>query len=165
MKRLLLLSTAAIFSASMAFAAITANDLVAQYQTEGYTHIEVKTGLTQIKVEAIKGDVKVEVIYDIETGTVLKSEEQAAGDDAGDVGVEISTEDHDFLGEDDGEDKASEDDDHSGSGDDDAEDDSGDDDHSGDDSGDDDKGDDHGSDDSGDDDHGGDDGDGEGSDD
>ena len=50
MKRLMLLSTALIFSATMAFATITADELVAAYQADGYTKIEVKTGLTQIKV-------------------------------------------------------------------------------------------------------------------
>jgi hypothetical protein len=97
MKRLLLLTTAAIFSASMAYSAITANDVVALFQADGYTNIEVKTGLTQIKVEAIKDGMKVEAIYDIESGLKLKEEVEAAGDEADDSGVEISVEDHDFL--------------------------------------------------------------------
>ena len=67
MKRLMLLSTALIFAASMSMAAITADDLVAAYQAQGYTKIEVKTGLTQIKVEAVMGLTKVEVIYDATT--------------------------------------------------------------------------------------------------
>lgn len=133
MKRLMLLSTALIFSASMSFAAVTADSLVTAYQAEGYTRIEVKTGLTQIKVEAVKGTTKVEVIYDAATGAILKEEtERAKREDRG-TGVEYSVEDRDFLdadedGDDDQDEDEDGDDDHDEDGDDDHDED-GDDDH------------------------------------
>ena len=100
MKRLMLLSTALIFSATMSLAAITADELVLAYQAQGYTRIEVKTGLTQIKVEAVTGNSKVEVIYDALTGAILQQETSRANPDDLGTGVEVSQEDHDFLGQD-----------------------------------------------------------------
>ena len=155
MKRLMLLSTALIFSATVSMAAITADELVAAYQAKGYTHIEVKTGLTQIKVEAVKGNTKVEVIYDAATGAILKQESERAERDERGTGVEVSTEDHDFLGDDDDNDEDDGDDDQDDDAGDDDDDNSGpgshddDDDHEGDDN------DDDGDDDDDDDDHSG----------
>ena len=152
MKRLLLLSTALIFAATMSMAAITADELVVRYQAQGYTRIEVKTGPTQIKVEAVMGNTKVEVIYDALSGEILKQEtSQASGDDLG-TGVELSIEDEDFLDGDDSNDDDSDsnddsNDDSSDDGDDDSSDDSGNDDAGDDDSGSDDS--DDGDDDSG----------------
>ena len=100
MKRLMLLSTALIFSATMSLAAITADELVLAYQAQGYTRIEVKTGPTQIKVEAVTGNSKVEVIYDALTGAILQQETSRANPDDLGTGVEVSQEDHDFLGQD-----------------------------------------------------------------
>ena len=97
MKRLFTLSAAFAFSASMALAAITANDLVTAYQSEGYTRIEVVTGLTQIKVEAVKGTSKVEVIYDSATGTVLSEETGFARRKDRAAGVEMSSSATDFT--------------------------------------------------------------------
>jgi len=79
-KAKLMMFTAAIaFSGSMAFAAITADDVLASYGTDaGYSYVQVTEGLTQIKVEAVKDGVMIEVIYDKETGSVLKSESQSA---------------------------------------------------------------------------------------
>ena len=162
MKRLMLLSSALILTASMSFAAVTANDLVTAYQAKGYTRIEVKTGLTQIKVEAVKGNTKVEVIYDAASGAILDQEtSRAARGDRG-TGVEISTEARDFLsgggssddnGDDNGDDANDDDGPHHDAGDDDHGSDDGDDDGSDDDN---DNQDDDAGDDDGDDDHGGD---------
>ncbi len=149
MKRLFLLSAAFAMSASMAMA-ITANDLVAAYQAEGYTKIEVITGLTQIKVEAVKGTAKVEVIYDGATGAVLAQENSFARRGDRSTGVELSSSSDDFLngpGNDDGSDDDMDDDNgdddgpnHDANDDDDANDDQGDDDQGHDDHGDDDDG-------------------------
>jgi hypothetical protein len=107
--------------------------LVKDLQSEGYEFIEIKNGLTQIKVEAIRGTEKLEVIYDRETGEVLKREvERAASYEVGRTGVEIDTRNRDFLDddEDDEDDRSGrmddEDDDESGrsSSDDDEDDDS-----------------------------------------
>jgi hypothetical protein len=97
MKRLMLLSTALMLSAGIASAAITADDLVTTYQAQGYTTIEVKTGPTQIKVEAVLGRTKVEAIYDAATGAVLKQESDRAKRREAGQGVELSTTTHDFL--------------------------------------------------------------------
>jgi hypothetical protein len=109
MKRLMLLSSAILLSATMSLSAMTADDLIAAYQAKGYTRIEVKTGLTQIKVEAVKGSVKVEVIYDAATGAILKQESERASRDERGTGVEISSEDGDFLDDDDSNDDSDDD--------------------------------------------------------
>jgi hypothetical protein len=172
MKRLMLLSTALIFSASVSMAAVSPEDLVAAYQAKGYTNIEVKTGLTQIKVEAVKGVQKVEVIYDAATGEILTQEFGRSDRDERGTKVEISNEDRDFLGdEDQGDDSDNDqgdddddagDDDHDNSGSGSHDDDDDDDDHDGDDNDNDDN---DGDDDDDGDDHDDDDGDHSGNDD
>ncbi len=152
-------------SAQMAAAAITTDDVIATYQADGFTRIEVRVGLTQMKVEAIKGEIKVETIYDIETGDVLKTETEAvrAGENVA-PGVSVRERNRDFVrvvrsdddddsddDNDDDNDDDDDDDDHGGDRDDDDSDDDNDDDddHGGD-------RDDDDSDDDNDDDHGGD---------
>ncbi len=144
MKRLMLLSSALFLSATMAMADVSAQDLVAAYQANGYTKIEVTTGLTQIKVEAIMGNSKVEVIYDAVTGAILKQESGWAKRSERGTGIEVKSEDHDFLDEgdqggDQNDDGVDGDDDHSDSGSDDGDNENendGHDDHGGDDNGD-----------------------------
>ena len=136
--KLMLCTAAFAFAGSMASAAITANDVVKSYQDAAYTYIEVKDGLTQIKVEAIKDGVKVEAVYDKATGDVLKTESHnVSAGEAGLSGVEVDTVSDDFADQPSGSDDDSDDDsnddsddgsdDHSGSG----GDDDSDDDHSG----------------------------------
>ena len=98
MKRILLMTAALIVAGTMASAAITAQSLVDTFKAQGYTRIEVKTGLTQIKLEAVKGTTKVETIYNMATGQVLKTETEAVGvfDDTA-PGVELSNRNRDFL--------------------------------------------------------------------
>lgn len=87
-----------ILAASMATAAVNTEALVADLQAQGYTWIEVKRGLTQIKIEAIKGATKVETIFDAATGTVLKREVEAAtAAEQGRTGVEVRNRDRDFI--------------------------------------------------------------------
>ena len=165
MKRILLLTGALLFAGSMASAAITAEGLVQEFSAQGFSRIEIKTGLTQIKAEAINGTTKVEVIYDIATGAILKSETSTVGlFDNTTPGVELSDRNRDFLdvgdsdGGSDGDDSGDDDESGDDSGDDDGDD--SDDDNGGDDDGDDsDDGNDdsHGGDDSDSDDHGSDD--------
>lgn len=157
--RAILLASALIFTAPMAMAAVTTDQVVETYRTQGYSYIEVKQGPTQIKVEAVKGSEKIEVVIDTETGAILKQEtEQASAEDQGRTGVKIRTDDEDFVGPgDDDDDSVDDGDDDDG---DDGDDDHGDDGDDGDDDHDDDGDDDHGGDDDGDDDHGGDDDDG-----
>ena len=164
MKRTLMMTAAFIFGGHMAFAALTTDTVVTDLTALGYTRIEIKTGPTQMKVEAIRGTEKLEVIYDIESGDILKQEIESvdAGDDIA-PGVEISTDDEDFVdGDDDDQDEdededededkdAVEDGDHDGDDDSGDEDDDSDDEDEGDDDSDDDSDDEDDSDDSGDD--------------
>ena len=85
---------------TVAQAAINAQSVVDSLSAQGFSRIEVKTGLTQIKVEAVTGNSKVEVIYDALTGAILKQETSRANPDDLGTGVEVSQEDHDFLGQD-----------------------------------------------------------------
>ena len=156
MKRTLMMTAAFIFGGHMAFAALTTDTVVTDLTALGYTRIEIKTGPTQMKVEAIRGTEKLEVIYDIESGDILKQEIESvdAGDDIA-PGVEISTDDEDFVdGDDDDQDEDEDEDEDKDAvedGDDDGDDDSGDED---DDSDDEDEGDDDSDDDSDDEDEG-----------
>ncbi len=88
----------------------TTDGIITMYEDLGFQYIEIKEGITQTKVEAIMADGrKVEVIYDNETGQILKQEtERADADEIGRVGIEIDQEDEDFL---DDEDDDEEDDD------------------------------------------------------
>lgn len=97
MKKLLLLSAGMIFAAGMASAAITADQLVAAYQADGYTTIEVTTGAGQFKVEAVKDTTKLEVVYDAETGAILKQEQSTADVGEAGQGVEIKSAKGDFV--------------------------------------------------------------------
>ena len=67
-----LMVAALVLSGSMAMAAVTTEQLVADLQAEGYTWIEVKRGPTQIKIEAVRGTSKTETIIDAETGSDRK---------------------------------------------------------------------------------------------
>ena len=95
--KLMIFTAALALQAGIAQAAITANDVVRSYQAAAYTYIEVADGPTQIKVEAIKGSVKVEVVYDKVSGDVVKQESEAvSGKEAAQAGVEIKSTDKDF---------------------------------------------------------------------
>jgi hypothetical protein len=154
-KQLVMMAAAMALYGTTALAVVTAEDVVADLQADGYSWIEVKRGPTQIKVEAVKGTSKIEKIIDIETGRVLQTEtENADPEDMGRTGVQIRDRNEDFL--DDGSDDSSDDD---SSDDDSSDDNGGDDDEGNDDNGGDDNGgdDDEGNDDNGGDDNGGDD--------
>lgn len=140
MKRIFLIAALFALPTTTALAAIDTDGLIAGYQSEGYTTIEVTRGTTQTKVEAIRGTEKLEVVYDNETGATLKSELGAPeADDDILPGVTVRDRARDFVGDDDD----SSDDDGEDSNDDGDDHDSGDD-HGGDDGGDHDGGDDNG---------------------
>lgn len=77
--KLLTAGSALLFSATMAFGAITSDQLAAQFQADGYSYITIKTGLTQIKVEAVKNGILYEVVYDIETGATIDTSTEVIG--------------------------------------------------------------------------------------
>ena len=127
--RLMLFAAAAALSVNMAHAAISGTDLAQAYLSQGYDYVEVKVGPTQSKVEARKGSAKVEVVYDNETGSILKQEQEVAdGDDLGKTGSEIRTVERDFEDGDDDDDRDDDEDDAHGDDDDHGDDDHGDDD-------------------------------------
>ncbi len=99
--KLMIYTAAAALTANMAFAAIDPQALADEYIAWGYTYVEVKQGPTQTKIEAVKGDVKVEAIYDNASGEIIKEETEAAGDYAGRTGIEIDFRDEDFEDNDD----------------------------------------------------------------
>ncbi|QYK41414.1 MAG: hypothetical protein KF887_18955 [Paracoccaceae bacterium] len=106
---------ATLLLSAPAVVALSAQDLIDSYSAEGFTRIEVKSGPTQTKVEAIRGTEKVEVVYDNASGSVLKREVEtvAAGARAG---IEIDTRDRDFLRSARSDDGASDDDGSDGHG-------------------------------------------------
>lgn len=138
MKRTTFMAAVFALAASIALAQDATQSAVDQFQADGYTRIEVKVGPTQTKIEAIRGDTKVEVVIDKATGAVLKREvETVRPGENTTPGVFIDSRDDDFV---DGDDDDGEDDD-GDDGDDDDSDDDDDDDNSG--SGDDDDDDDN----------------------
>lgn len=82
----------------IALAGFTLEDEIVRLQAAGYDRIEVKTGPTQTKIEAVSGQRKLELVYDGRTGSVLKHEMEAArGDDHIHTGVRYRTRDRDFV--------------------------------------------------------------------
>ncbi|WP_439156390.1 PepSY domain-containing protein [Yoonia sp.] len=113
MKNILLSTTAAIaMTATAAFSQSIADQVITQLQEQGYTRIEVENGPTQVKVEAIRDGMKLEVVYDAATGAILK-EEVAPIDADDDVrsGVSVRDDDEDFIDDEDDEDDEDVDDD------------------------------------------------------
>ena len=177
MKRTILFAGILAVSAGLASADPLTDRLVADFRAEGFQFIEVQRSATQIKVEAVRGDEKIELVVDRVTGDVLKREIGSADRlEQGRSGVSVrdrgsrtfvegddrEDDDHDDDHDDDDrdDDDRDEDDDHDDDDRDDDGDDRDDDDRGGD-RDDDDHGDDHGDDDRGGDDDrdGGDDGD------
>ena len=140
MKQITFITTALLLAAGTAGAqSSTQAGVIERLQSQGYDYIEIKEGLTQTKVEAIRGTEKLEFVYDNTSGTILKQEvERAEADEIGRNGVELDRRDRDFVESDDDRDGADRDDDDRGRGDRDDEDDDSDDDEDGDDDEDDD---------------------------
>jgi hypothetical protein len=114
MKKILLSTTAAFLLTTSAVSAQSnyVDQVVRALQAEDYDSIEVKTGPTQFKVEAIRNGMKLEVVYDLLTGAILEQEiERADSDDDDRRGVSYDTEDNDFVGRSDDDDDNDDDDD------------------------------------------------------
>ncbi len=77
-----ILATVVTFAAGQVLA-LTPEEVAADLTAQGYERIEIRTRAGTIKVEAIRGTEKLEVIYDAGTGAVLKTETETvdAGDD------------------------------------------------------------------------------------
>jgi len=81
--KLLVTVSALILSGSMAFAQASefAEARITSLKADGYSRIEVKTGLTQTKIEAINPVTlaKLEIVIDSATGAVLSEETGTVG--------------------------------------------------------------------------------------
>ena len=99
MKRTFLaLALGAMIASGGAAMALTSDQVVADLQTAGYSRVAVRVGPTQMKVEAIRGTEKLEVIYDRTSGAVLKTETKtASGRDASRSGVSVRDRNRDFV--------------------------------------------------------------------
>lgn len=102
MRKTLTLATAFALSSAAAQADEFTDAVLAKFQARDFDFIEIKEGPSQLKVEAIRGTQKLEVIYDRATGAILKQEQESAdADEIGRVGVEIDRGNGDFLDDDD----------------------------------------------------------------
>ncbi|MGJ8602950.1 MAG: hypothetical protein ACSHXH_02410 [Marivita sp.] len=100
------------------------DQLVSDLQAQGFTRIEVKNGLTQTKVEAVRGTEKVETVFDRATGAVIEQEiERVDSDDDTAPGVSIRDRNRDFADAGRSDDDDDDDDDRRGGRDDDDDDD------------------------------------------
>lgn len=98
MKLRMLGLVAALMMTTPALAAWDVDAVTQKLVADGYTRVEVKIGPTQAKVEAIKDGTKTEVIYDLSTGNVLKTETQAIeADDDTAPGVFVRNRSGDFV--------------------------------------------------------------------
>jgi uncharacterized membrane protein YgcG len=99
MKTLLLpLAASAMLFGSAALADAFVDGVVNNLRSLGYEYIEVTRGVTQARAEAVRGTQKIEVIYDLATGQVLRREYELAGPGYfGRSGVEIDSVRRDFL--------------------------------------------------------------------
>lgn len=88
--------------ASAAHAQSIADQVISQLEAEGFTYFEVKNGLNQVKIEAVRGAQEVEYVYDLATGELLKQEVgRADSDDQNRSGVRTRNEDRNFVDDDD----------------------------------------------------------------
>lgn len=122
MNRTTFLAAAITLAAGMAFAQDATQTMIDQFKADGYTRIEVKTGPTLTKIEAIRDGQKVEVIVDNATGEVIKRETEAVvpgenvspgvfiDDDSADDSADSVDDDQDDSDDDDGDDDSGDDD-------------------------------------------------------
>ena len=99
MKRFAFIATLMMATAVTAAQAEPIADQVVRALTEqGYTRIEVKNRPGEVKVEAIRNGQQLEVVYDAQTGAILKQESRQvrAGDDTT-PGVTVRNEDDDGV--------------------------------------------------------------------
>lgn len=110
MKKTLLSTTAMILVAGALSAQSIADQVITALQADGYERIEIDNGPSTIKVEAIRGDRKLEIIYDAITGEILEQESgpvEAREDRA--PGVFIDDENDDDERDDDEDDESDDD--------------------------------------------------------
>lgn len=98
MKKTLISAVVATFAGTMAIAQSATDQIINDLTGQGFQRIEIDNGIGQIKVEAIRGTQKLEVVYDRATGAILKQEVERvrAGEDTR-PGVEIRNRNRDFV--------------------------------------------------------------------
>ncbi len=90
--------TAALILASQAALALTTDAVIDDLSRQGFSRIDVRNGATQMKVEAVRGTEKLEIVYDRETGAVLKQETGAVAPwDNTTPGVRVQERSRDFV--------------------------------------------------------------------
>jgi hypothetical protein len=98
MKKTVISAVVATFASGMAMAQTATDQIVDDLTGKGFERIEIDNGLAQIKVEAIRGTDKLEVVYDRQTGSILKQEmERVRADEDTTPGVSIRDRDRDFV--------------------------------------------------------------------
>ncbi|WP_407494692.1 hypothetical protein [Pseudooceanicola sp. MF1-13] len=104
MTRNTIVALAFAITGTMALSQSASDALVAQLSEQGFSRIEVKTGLSQTKIEATNGVEKHEYVIDNVTGGMLKSEVGALdADDSNRPGIFTRLSQANFLrGDDDG---------------------------------------------------------------
>ena len=96
MKRATLLAAVFALAGTVAFARSALDSVVQSLTDQGYSNIEVKSGATTAKVEAVRGTEKVEITIDLSSGAVLKRETETVGEgdiNAPDDGTDDSSDD------------------------------------------------------------------------
>jgi len=74
MRKILATTAIVTFMATAASAQLVTTQVVQELESQGYTNIEIKTGATQVKIEATRGGQRLEVTYDSTTGAIVKQE-------------------------------------------------------------------------------------------
>ncbi|MEL6417982.1 MAG: PepSY domain-containing protein [Pseudomonadota bacterium] len=98
MNTLTKLAALGMLSAGAGQADTLTDTIISDLQTDGYSYIEVKRGINQIKVEAVQGKETLEVVYDRATGAVIKTEiEPTEARDLGRSGVRVRDRARDFV--------------------------------------------------------------------
>ena len=98
MKRTLATAAAVANWAGGAQADAFTDQVVDRFQGMGFTFIEVQDGISQVKIEGVRGNTQLEVIFDRATGRILKQEQEPAeARDIGRTGVRIRQRNRDFV--------------------------------------------------------------------
>ena len=98
MIRKLMMSAALALMGSTSVAAVSTDDVIQSLSAQGFTRVEIKRGLTQVKVKAIRGDQKLDLVLDALSGKILKQNmAQALFFDNKTPGFFVSERRRDFL--------------------------------------------------------------------
>ena len=72
MRRVIALTAALALLGTAATATVSNEALISDLSGKGFTRVEIKHGLTQLRVQAIRGKMRLELVLDAETGLVLR---------------------------------------------------------------------------------------------